>query len=67
MAYHCRACGFTKVSRFPNGSCPACRSFDIYSDQSSDAVTTKPKPYGLIVLVILLGLIAWALYEKISQ
>ena len=64
MIYTCKDCSHQSTTRFPNGKCPACDSYNISSTNKiaeSSAKDRKPKTKIEIVILILL----WVSYSSL--
>ncbi len=60
MAYRCLGCGNRSLKKFPQGRCPACRSYNVESDSSLGQELYKRPQWRLrdatLLLVLLLCL-----------
>lgn len=61
MAYRCKDCSYSRNSTFPNGTCPACGSYNITGKEKIDRQQNQQKNKRLR-LIALTGLWVYLLF-----
>jgi len=58
MAYQCLTCGYQHGKRFPEGRCPACRSYDVKKEAVLEEKPETASNRNLYILIVLLVILA---------